>query len=88
MEPMCIVLQWISATALLAAVALIINHKHRHSNPERPYIFIQDPVEQWFEAANVLQCNFRSHEMWSFISVVVSLSASVTHIVLISSNRC
>ena len=85
---MCFILQFISATALLAALALVLHHKYRHSRPDRPYVFIQDPVEQWFEAENVLDCNVRSHEMWAFILVLVSSVSSVTHIVLIGHDRC
>ena len=85
---MCLVLHYIAFVTLLLALGLVLHHKWKHSKRNRPYVYIEDPVEQWFEAENVLICNLYSHEMWTLILVLSSCVVSVTHIVLIYQGQC
>lgn len=63
----------IAVVSLILCFLLLLHHKSKHSNPEDPDNFLQDPYDQWFQVSDV--CNFHScsHEMWIlfFLLVVV-----------------
>ena len=68
---LCFALSVVAVTSVVAVFLLLLHHKAKHSDPEDPVNFLQDPYDQWFQMSDVCNVHSCSHEMWILFLMIV-----------------